>query len=90
VAQQSLIDLPNIGTAIAADLRAIGVLDAQQLAVFEPLTLYRKLAIQMGKRHDPCVLYTLLAVQHFLHTGEKLPWWQFTEQGKTLLAAQAG
>lgn len=88
-AQLSLTHLPNIGSAIAADLRAVGVLDAKQLAACEPLALYLNLATQMGKRHDPCVLYTLLAAQHFLRSGEKLPWWTFTEQGKMLLAAQA-
>ena len=36
----------------------------------------------MGKRHDPCVYYTLLSVQHFGKTSESLPWWNFTEQGK--------
>jgi hypothetical protein len=39
----------------------------------------------MGKRHDPCVLYTFLAVEHFLQTAEPLPWWKFTEAGKRLL-----
>ena len=40
----------------------------------------------MGRRHDPCVLYTLMAARHFMESGEALPWWQFTEQGKKLLS----
>jgi DNA transformation protein len=40
----------------------------------------------MGHRHDPCVLYTFLAAQHYLQTGESIPWWKFTAQGKKLLA----
>jgi hypothetical protein len=28
-----------------------------------------------------------MAAQHFLHTGEAVPWWKYTAQGKLLLAA---
>ena len=80
-----LEDLPNIGKAIAADLRALGILSPEQLATHDPLATYQGLAAVMGKRLDPCVLFTLLAVAHFQKTGEKLPWWHFTAQGKQLL-----
>jgi hypothetical protein len=43
----------------------------------------------MGKRHDPCVLYTLMAAQHYLQSGEAIYWWKFTEQGKMILAVEA-
>lgn len=81
-----LEDIPNIGKSIAADLRGIGIAEPAQLAELEPLAVYLKLAKQMGKRHDPCVLYTLMAARHFMQRGEKLAWWTFTEQGKKLLA----
>jgi DNA transformation protein len=82
-----LEDLPNIGKSIAADLRAIGITAPQQLAGREPLALYRALADAMRHRHDPCVLYVLMSVKHFLDSGESLPWWTFTGEGKKLLAA---
>jgi len=85
---RKLEDLPNIGKSIAADLRAIGILHPQQLAGREPLAVYRELAIVMGQRHDPCVLYVLLAVRHFLETGEARPWWQFVAQGKELRSSK--
>jgi hypothetical protein len=81
-----LEDIPNIGKSIAADLRGIGIRQPQQLLMQEALAIYLQLAAQMGKRHDPCVLYTLLAAQHYLHSGEKVAWWKFTEQGKRLLS----
>ena len=81
-----LENLPNIGKAIAADLRAIGINQIEQLAKCDPLETYLNLAKQMGLRHDPCVFYTLLAVQHFLQHNEKLPWWKFTAKGRQLLA----
>lgn len=82
-----LEDLPNIGKSIAHDLRAIGILRPQQIATQEPLAIYLALADSMGQRHDPCVLYTLTAAQHFMESGVALPWWKFTEQGKKLLDA---
>lgn len=85
-----LEDLPNIGRAIAADLRAIGIFQPLQLAGQEPLAIYLQMAKVMGQRHDPCVLYVLLAVVHFLDSGEAVPWWKFTGQGKKLLTTAAG
>ncbi|MCG6933256.1 MAG: helix-hairpin-helix domain-containing protein [Gallionella sp.] len=35
------------------------------------------------------MLYTLMAAQHYLHSGEAIPWWKFTEQGKKILAEAA-
>jgi DNA transformation protein len=80
-----LEDLPNIGKSIAADLRSIGILWPDQLAKHEPIIIFRELSKVMGHRHDPCVLYTLLSVGHFLKFGEALPWWSFTAAGKSLL-----
>ena len=82
-----LEDIPNIGISIASDLRGIGILRPQQLAKNDPLAVYFSLAERMGHRHDPCVLYALMAAKHFMDRGESLPWWKFTAQGKRLLAA---
>jgi len=82
---ERLEDIPNIGKSIAADLRGIGIRSPQQLLQHEPLALYLMLIGPMGKRHDPCVLYTFMAAKHFMQSGEKLAWWKFTEQGKKLL-----
>ena len=86
---EKLEDIPNIGKAIAADLRGIGIQQPQQLLTQEPLAIYLKLAGQMGKRLDPCALYTLMAAQHFMQSGEKISWWKFTEQGKKLLQSRS-
>jgi hypothetical protein len=84
-----LEELPNIGKAIAADLRAVGIMQPRQLAELAPLTVYIRLAGVMGERHDPCVLYVLLAVRHFFDRGEARPWWQFAAEGRRLLRADA-
>lgn len=84
-----LEELPNIGKAIAADLRAVGIREPRQLAELEPLAVYMRLAAVMAERHDPCVFYTLLAARHFLDSGEARPWWQFVNEGRRLLRADA-
>ena len=82
-----LEDLPNIGKAIAAHLHRIGIVRADHLGRREPLAIYRELSKVMGHRLDPCLLYTLLSVKHFLDCGEALPWWNFTAEGKILLTS---
>ncbi len=82
-----LTDLPHIGPAIARDLMAIGVRSPHDLKGDHALKIFGDLKSVMGHRHDPCVYYTLLAVQHFLATGESLPWWTFTAKGKADLAS---
>jgi len=84
-----LEDIPNIGKSIASDLRSLGILSPQQLATRDPLEIYLSLSGAMGERHDPCVLYTLIAAHQYLHDGISIPWWKYTEQGKRLLAVQA-
>jgi DNA transformation protein len=81
-----LEDLPNIGNSIAADLREIGIMTPRQLAKRNPLETYLAIGGSMGTRHDPCVLYTLMAAKHFLDNGEAVAWWKFTDQGKALLS----
>ena len=82
---RTLESLPNIGSSIANDLRGIGIETPQQLAKSDPLKLYLQLGSAMGQRHDPCVLYTLLAAKHFMQSGESVKWWEFTNEGKKLL-----
>ena len=82
-----LEDIPNIGKSIAGDLRGLGIMTPLQLAARDPLEIYLALGDGMGRRHDPCVFYTLLAARHYLQSGEPVFWWKFTEQGKRILTA---
>ncbi|MEY4025149.1 MAG: hypothetical protein RL438_662 [Actinomycetota bacterium] len=68
---QSLTELPNIGKAIASDLEKIGIVSHSDLEKCEPLAVFNELKTD-----------TLLSVRHYFETGESLPWWEFTEQGK--------
>jgi hypothetical protein len=77
-----LEELPNVGKAVAADLRLIGIESPQQLAGQDPIHLYEELCRTTGTRHDPCMIDTFVAIVHFMDTGEAKPWWHFTARRK--------
>lgn len=78
--------LPNIGPAIAADLKLAGVQHPKDLIGRDPYQLYAALCRKTGQRHDPCMIDVFLAVVDFMEGGEAAPWWKFTEKRKRHLA----
>ena len=81
---QTLEQLPNVGPAMAADLRALGILVPAQLRGRDAHELYRALERQSGKRQDPCVLDTFMAIVDFIAGADPLPWWAYTATRKRL------
>jgi hypothetical protein len=79
---ETLEQLPNVGPAIAADLRALGVVHPSELAARDPFALYRALCTHTGTRQDPCVLDTFLAITDFMRGAAAAPWWAYTAQRK--------
>jgi hypothetical protein len=79
-----LSDLPNIGPAMARDLRRIGIETPQQLVGRDAFDLYVKLCEARGSRQDPCVLDTLMSVVDFMNGGEAKVWWAYTPERKRL------
>ena len=78
----SLTDLPNIGPAMARDLRLLGFDHPAQFAGQDPQALYDRLCRLTGKRQDPCVLDVLVSVTRFMDGGEPKPWWHYTPERK--------
>jgi len=81
-----LVELPNIGKAIAGDLRLIGIDHPKKLIGKEAFELYEALCEKTGKRHDPCVIDVFMSVVYFMEGGEPLPWWAFTDERKKHMA----
>ena len=77
-----LEDLPNIGKAMSADLRLLGIEHPRQLIGRDPFELYQALQETTGQRHDPCVLDVFMAAVDFMEGGESRPWWSFTAERK--------
>jgi hypothetical protein len=84
-----LEDIPNVGPAIAADLRLVGVDHPDDLLGRDPYELYELLNEATGIRHDPCVLDTFIAAVRFVDGGPAMPWWSFTAERKRTLAARS-
>ncbi len=77
-----LTDLPNIGPAMARDLRLLGFERPEQLAGQNPQTLYDRLCELTGARQDPCVLDVFVSVTRFMDGDEPRPWWFYTPERK--------
>lgn len=81
----NLEELPNIGKAIAYDLRLIGINHPRELIGKDPFDLYDTLCVTLGEKLDPCVIDVFLSVVYFMEGGEPLPWWTFTKERKNKL-----
>jgi len=76
--------LPNVGPAMAGDLRAIGLVHPRELAHRDPFVLYQALCAHTGRRQDPCVLDTFMAITDFMRGAAPAPCWTYTAQRKVL------
>ncbi len=81
---EHLEQIPNVGKAVATDLRGIGIKKPQQLKGKDGLKLYDQLCRTTGVRHDPCMADTLMAVVDFMNGGKPKPWWTFTSYRKKI------
>lgn len=77
-----LEDLPNVGPAVAGDLRALGVRTPQDLCGRDPYRMYDDLCRVTGRRHDPCVLDTFIAAVRYMGGAPAKPWWAYTAERK--------
>lgn len=80
-----LVDLPNIGKAMAENLHSIGIDHPGQLVGKDPLDLYERLCAKSAQKHDPCVIDVFMAAVAFMEGGDPLPWWSFTAERKKRL-----
>lgn len=77
---RALEQLPNIGPAVAASLRRIGIHEPGQLRGADAFVLYQRLCAATGQRQDPCVLDTFMAAVDFMNGAAAAPWWAYTPQ----------
>ena len=84
-----LEDIPNVGPAVAADLRQLGITSPAGLPGRDPYALYDELCRITGHRHDPCLLDTFIAAVRYMEGAPKRPWWKYTAERKRVMAARA-
>lgn len=75
---QPFAGLRNVGPAARKDLAVLKIGTLEALAASYPDELYRRLQIETGTRHDPCVWDVFAAAIHQARTGEARDWWAFT------------
>ena len=83
-----LEQLPNVGPAVAGDLRLLGVARPQDLVGRDPYAMYEELCRKTQQRHDPCLLDTFIAAVRFMAGEPARPWWAYTAERKRALAAR--
>lgn len=81
-----LTDLPNVGQAMAGDLRLVGIHEPQQLTGRCPLEMYDQLCQKTGHRHDPCVIDVFMSVTRFMSGDIPRPWWEYTHERKRMFS----
>ena len=84
-----LQQIPNVGPAIAKNLRLIGVSSPHDLRHKDPYAMYDDLCRITGTRHDLCLLDVFIAAVRFMAGEPAKPWWQYTPERKQTLAAKA-
>ena len=85
---KSLLDLPNVGPATAADLHQLGIHKPEELSGLDAFEMYERLCSLTKARHDPCVIDVFLSVVSFANGGPPKPWWEFTQERKRILKAR--
>jgi hypothetical protein len=83
-----LEDIPNVGPAVAGDLRQLGITSPADLPGRDPYSMYDDLCSITGQRHDLCLLDTFIAAVRFMEGQPKKPWWKYTAERKRELAAR--
>ena len=84
-----LTAIPNVGPAVARKLLALDVNGLDDLRGQDPEALFERLCAQDGRRHDPCLLDTLVAAVAYADGGPARPWWEFSRERKAREAQAA-
>jgi hypothetical protein len=77
-----LEDLPNVGPAVAADFRRLGIGTPDEIRGRDPYMLYHDLCRATRALQDPCLLDTFIAVVRYVDGGPAKPWWHYTAERK--------
>jgi hypothetical protein len=79
---RGLLELPNVGPAIALDFVRLGIVDPKALKKQNAGAMYAKLCKIDGVRHDPCLLDVFESVVAFANGAPARPWWHYTPKRK--------
>ena len=79
---EKLTDIHNVGPVIAADLRLLEIAQPGELKIKDAKQLYEQLCRQTGKRYDPCMSDTFMAIVDSMRGASACPRWTYTRERK--------
>jgi hypothetical protein len=85
----NLTELVNVGTSVAAYFERAGINRIEQLAGKDPIELYDTICRIDARRHDPCLLDTIMSAVDQANGKPARPWWTYTPHRKRLLTSLA-
>jgi Pathogenicity locus len=88
--RSDLLELANVGPAVARYLEGVGITHTSQLAGRDPVEIYEQMCAASGRRHDPCLLDTVMSAVEQADGGPARPWWDYTARRKRLLSGASG
>jgi hypothetical protein len=88
--RSDLLDLANVGPAVARHLQRAGVTQTSQLVGRDPVEIYEEMCRADGRRHDPCLLDTVMSAVDQANGGAARPWWHYTAERKRTLTEACG
>jgi hypothetical protein len=84
-----LLELANVGPAVARYLERAGITRVSQLAGRDAVEIYEEMCAASGRRHDPCLLDTVMSAVEQADGGPARPWWEYTAERKRLMAERS-
>ena len=86
----ALLELANVGPAVARYLERVGITQTSQLAGRDAIEIYEEMCAASGRRLDPCLLDTVMSAVEQADGGPARPWWDYTAERKRMLADGSG
>ena len=81
----NLTELMNVGNSVAAYFERAGITRIDQLAGQDPVEIYDTMCRIDARRHDPCLLDTIMSAVDQANGNPARPWWTYTPDRKHLL-----
>ena len=88
-ASSDLLELANVGPAIARYLERVGITQTRQLAGRDAIEIYDEMCAASGRRLDPCLLDTVMSAVEQADGGPARPWWDYTAERKRKLLGES-
>jgi hypothetical protein len=84
--RSDLLELANVGPAVARYLERVGITQTSQLAGRDAVEIYEQMCAVSGRRLDPCLLDTVMSAVEQADGGPARPWWHYTAERKRMLS----